>query len=132
MPNRIEGAFPDARYFSFQTFDASLRAVSFLRDAQIRPLGNASNPFSSVPPWESGDGGQQQQGRALYRLYLTKDGKWGFPNEMAATARDFALRGQVLVLLRLYGIDPRADTSRPELEPWAYAPPVRVSTRVLG
>lgn len=36
------------------------------------------------------------------------------------------------MLLRLYGIDPRADVSRPELEPWGYVPPARVSARVLG
>lgn len=69
---------------------------------------------------------------ALYRLYLTKDGSRGFPNELAAANRNFALRGQVVVLLRLYGIDPRADVSQPELEPWGYVPPTRVSARVLG
>ena len=69
---------------------------------------------------------------AFYRLYLTKDGRRGFPNELAATNRNFALRGSVVVLLRLYGIDPRADVSRPELEPWGYVPPARVSARVLG
>ena len=36
------------------------------------------------------------------------------------------------MLLRLYGIDPRADVSQPELEPWGYVPPTRVSARVLG
>jgi len=56
----------------------------------------------------------------------------GFPNELAAANRNFALGGLVVVLLRLYGIDPRADLSRPELEPWGYVPPVRVSARVLG
>ncbi len=56
----------------------------------------------------------------------------GFPNELAAADRNFALGGLVVVLLRLYGIDPRADLSRPELEPWGYVPPVRVSARVLG
>lgn len=55
---RIEGTFPAARYFAFETLDASLQPISYLRDADIRPLGNASNPFSSEPA----DLGRTQQG----------------------------------------------------------------------
>lgn len=58
-PNRIEGYFPAARYFSFETLDASLKLVSYLCDVDIRPLGNVSNPFSSV----LGDEGRTEQGQ---------------------------------------------------------------------
>lgn len=124
----IEGTFPETRYFSFQTYDSSLKPLSLLRDAKIKPVGNAPNPFATSPPVD----GHRQKNKPTYRLYLTKDGKHGFPNEMAATSNNFAIQGLTILVMRLYGIDPQADLSHPEWEPWGYVPPIRVSSRVMG
>ncbi len=125
----IEGTFPAARYFSFQTYDANSAPVAFVRDAQIVPLANKRNPFATPPPTGRAGGGLEQ---AHYRIYLTKDGKRGFPNELAVAKSNFALGGLTIVVLRLYGVDPRADWSNRELAPWGFVPPVRVSAKIMG
>jgi hypothetical protein len=123
---RIEGTFPAARYFAFETYDMALQPISFLRDARIRPLGNDGNPFAEVPTKEGKEG-------VYYRLFLTKDGKRGFPNEMAVAKSNFAVNGLALVVLRLYGVDPgAADFSLRKWEANGFVPPLRVSTKVMG
>lgn len=41
---RIDGRFPDARYFSFNSYDAALRPTDALADSDV--LTSAGNPFS--------------------------------------------------------------------------------------
>ena len=45
---RIDGAFPDARYFSYNAYDAALRPTDAIADAEISPNQGAVNPFVSV------------------------------------------------------------------------------------
>lgn len=44
---RIDGRFPDARYFSFNAYDLALRPTDAISDAEIAPAAGASNPFVS-------------------------------------------------------------------------------------
>lgn len=43
---RIHGRFPDARYFSFNVYDAALRPIDALADTEVLPDRGAQNPFS--------------------------------------------------------------------------------------
>lgn len=49
---RIDGRFPDARYFSFNSYDAALRPMDAIADTEVIPDRGALNPFSvnSVAP----------------------------------------------------------------------------------
>ena len=72
---RIEGEFPDARYFSVQAYDDTFSPINSLRDFEIEPaIGN--NPFAKKPATQLTSGGR-------YKIFLTKDGRRGLPNEMA-------------------------------------------------
>lgn len=42
---RIEGQFPHARYFSYNTYDALLRPTDVLTDYQLQPNEGSVNPF---------------------------------------------------------------------------------------
>ena len=42
---RIEGRYPNARYFSFNSYDAQLRQVDSLADFQLDPVEGSANPF---------------------------------------------------------------------------------------
>jgi hypothetical protein len=43
---RIDGRFPDARYFSFNSYDAALRPTDAIADIEVIPERGAQNPFS--------------------------------------------------------------------------------------
>ncbi len=43
---RIDGVYPDARYFSFNVYDPLLRPVDAVADYQIAPNVSGTNPFS--------------------------------------------------------------------------------------
>lgn len=43
---RINGRFPDARYFSFNSYDAALRPTDALADTDVLPADGAGNPFA--------------------------------------------------------------------------------------
>ena len=45
---RIDGVFPDARYFSYNAYDAALRPTDAIADAQISPRAGSVNPFVAV------------------------------------------------------------------------------------
>lgn len=126
----IEGTFPAARYFAYQTFDGNFSPVGFLRDAQIQPVTGERNPFAKGPKDDMKDAHSKND--VKYRIYLTKDGKRGFPNELAMAKSNFALGSLVIVVLRLYGVDSQAKFTHPELAPWGYVPPVQVSTKIMG
>lgn len=51
---RIDGAYPDARYFSFHAYDEAQRPVGSLADLEIAPNPGGSNPFAE-PGAEPGD-----------------------------------------------------------------------------
>jgi len=42
---RIDGRFPDARYFSFNSYDAALRPTDAIADIEIKPHQGETNPF---------------------------------------------------------------------------------------
>lgn len=42
---RIDGRFPDARYFSFNSYDAALRPTDALADTDVLPAPGTDNPF---------------------------------------------------------------------------------------
>lgn len=44
---RIDGQYPDARYFSFNVYDPALRPTDALADVEISPKNGRSNPFST-------------------------------------------------------------------------------------
>jgi len=126
----IEGTFPSARYFAYQTYDGNFSPVGFLRDAQIQPVTGERNSFAKGPQDDMNDAHGTKD--IKYRIYLTKDGKRGFPNELGVAKFNFALGSLVVVVLRLYGVDPRANVTHPELVPWGFVPPVQVSTKIMG
>src|SRR3546814_372179 len=43
---RIDGQYPDARYFSFNAYDPALRPIDGIADARIAPDAGSGNPFS--------------------------------------------------------------------------------------
>lgn len=45
---RIDGHYPDARYFSYNVYDPILRPTDAIADAQISPLPGGVNPFASA------------------------------------------------------------------------------------
>ncbi|HEX4917332.1 MAG TPA: hypothetical protein VFV43_05500 [Limnobacter sp.] len=42
---RIDGAYPQARYFSFNAYDAALRPTDAVADVELQPNPGSSNPF---------------------------------------------------------------------------------------
>lgn len=58
---RIDGRYPDARYFSFNAYDAAARPTDALADFELRPNAGSSNPF---------DAGQPQAKGGSYTAYL--------------------------------------------------------------
>ncbi len=126
----VEGTFPAARYFAYQTYDGNFSPVDFLRDAQIQPVMRERKSFAKGPQDDMKDAHRTKD--VKYRIYLTKDGKRGFPNELAMAKSNFALGSLVVVVLRLYGVDSQANMTHPELAPWGFVPPVQVSTKIMG
>jgi hypothetical protein len=43
---RIDGQYPDARYFSFNVYDPALRPIDGIADRDIEPAGGSVNPFT--------------------------------------------------------------------------------------
>lgn len=72
---RIRARFPYVRYFSFTTYDMRLQSVATLHDTLIKPA-TGKNPFL--------DPTTQEEEAGTYEVYITRDGRHGYPNEMAA------------------------------------------------
>ena len=51
----VEGRYPDARYFSYNSYDALFRPQSVITDFQIDPLVPGQNPFVSSNATPGGD-----------------------------------------------------------------------------
>jgi hypothetical protein len=99
---RIRGRFPYVRYFSFTTYDMRLQTVATLHDTQIKSAAG-KNPFLD-PTTQEGEAG-------TYEIYITKDGRHGYPNEMAAL-RPNATGVYGLMSMRLQLLDPRPGLDR--------------------
>lgn len=136
---RIEGDFPDIRYFSYQSYEIqSGQPIASLIDYEIEP-SNGINPFNDKPmdtldgqdhdeeednfgedgrntrKRKSNSGGREERKRyGRYQIHMTDTGARGVPNELAATTSKghhrCTGRGCVaLVILRLYAADPGQD-----------------------
>lgn len=99
---RIRARFPYVRYFSFTTYDMRLQTVATLHDTQITPA-SGKNPFLDPTAQEAEAG--------TYEIYITKDGRHGYPNEMAAL-RPNATGIYGLLSMRLQRVDPRPGLDR--------------------
>lgn len=99
---RIRGRYPYVRYFSFTVYDSGLQSVTTLHDKQIQPSWG-KNPFNDLSTTEADMGS--------YEIYLTKDGKRGYPNEMAALPPG-STSVYAFLALRLQLLDPRAGRDR--------------------
>ena len=99
---RIRGRYPYVRYFSFTAYDSRLQSVTTLHDTQIRP-SSGKNPFNDLTTTEADIGS--------YEIYLTKDGKRGYPNELAALPPG-STSVYALLVLRLQMLDPREGGDR--------------------
>lgn len=77
----IEGEFPDTRYFSVQTYDDSFSAVASLKDIDIEAYEGV-NPFAKKTNLQIRDG--------RFKIFLSKDGKRGFPNELPMVMGNFS------------------------------------------
>lgn len=99
---RIRARYPYVRYFSFTTYDMRLQTVATLHDTQIKPA-SGKNPFS--------DPTTEEEECGTYEIYITKDGKRGYPNEMAAL-RPNATGVYGLMSFRLQLADPRPGLDR--------------------
>ncbi len=108
---RIRGKYPYTRYFSYTIYDMRLQSVSTLHDAQIKPVWG-KNPFVDPSTTEADLGS--------YEIYITKDSRRGYPNEMAAL-RPGSTMPYALMSFRLQLLDPRkgADRSGKNRE-WGY------------
>ncbi|MGH7819862.1 MAG: hypothetical protein ACREQ9_08825, partial [Candidatus Binatia bacterium] len=61
---RIEGEVPDARYFSFHSYDAAARPIDGIADYEISPVGDGSDP-SKLPVAAVG---------TAYEIYVSRAG----------------------------------------------------------
>ncbi|MDX1669185.1 MAG: hypothetical protein R3194_07200, partial [Limnobacter sp.] len=52
---RIDGQYPDARYFSYNSYDAALRPTDAIADIEIDPAGQGNNPFTKKNGQPGGD-----------------------------------------------------------------------------
>lgn len=99
---RIRARFPYARYFSFTTYDLRLQSVAMLHDTLIKPA-KGKNPFLDPTAQEAEAG--------TFEVYITKDGRHGYPNEMAAL-RPNSTGVYGLLSMRLQLADPRPGLDR--------------------
>lgn len=99
---RIRARFPYVRYFSFTTYDMRLQSVATLHDTLIKP-DTGKNPFLDPTTQEAEAG--------TYEVYITKDGRHGYPNEMAAL-RPNSTGVFGLLSMRLQLVDPRPGLDR--------------------
>jgi hypothetical protein len=119
----IDGEFPAVRYFSYQSYDSNFNPMAAMYDREIRAY-NGTNPFAQAVRDPT------QNGR--YRLFVSKDGKRGFPNEFPAAGVDFADSAVAFVILRYYGVDPSADLTLTDLDLWGYTPPPTIAKATSG
>ena len=97
LPNtrlRIEGRYPQNRYFSFNVYDPLLRPSDALADAQIRPDADGQNPFAN-PLAAPGD---------RYTAYVEFSAKPENPAPNTLYAGAFVLGGQTLQQPLMTGI----------------------------
>lgn len=152
---RIEGEFPNIRYFSYQSYEIQTgQPIGSLIDYEIKP-SQGVNPFNenrNIPNHhrhhrhDDSEGEQEDEGYerhksksyGRYQVHITDNGERGVTNELAATSpwtergHNCPGRGCVaLVILRLYAAEPGQDAFHghsPGRE-WGYVPPPVVSVR---
>ncbi|GAB5035197.1 deoxyuridine 5-triphosphate nucleotidohydrolase [Nannochloropsis oceanica] len=108
---RITGTFPLVRYFSFQSYDSAGKPLSSLPDYQLQPQSSGGiNPFvtlsSSFHINNTSGSSSSSDCLGQFEIYVTADGKHGYPNELAALRDPSLFISTSTILYRLYGVDP--------------------------
>jgi hypothetical protein len=101
---RIDGRYPDARYFSYNAYDPLLRPVDAIADYELLPNAGGTNPFV-VAGSQSGD----------YTAYVDFGAKPEMPAPNTIYAGEMDVGGQALptpfvaaLIYRIYVADPDA------------------------
>ena len=79
---KIQGEFPNARYFSYNVYKTDRNSTASLFDTQIKPEVCSTNPFKSVPLENSTDNKQDAKiNKNLYTLFVVPESNSEFDSE---------------------------------------------------
>jgi len=79
---KIQGEFPNARYFSYNVYKTDRNSTASLFDTQIKPEVCSINPFKSVPLENSTDNKQDAKiNKNLYTLFVVPESNSEFDSE---------------------------------------------------
>jgi hypothetical protein len=103
---RIDGRYPDARYFSYNAYDPLLRPVDAIADQELLPNAGSANPYAGT-----GEAGGD------YTAYVDFGAKPEMPAPNTIYAGEMDAGGQALptpfvaaIIYRIYVADPQAGT----------------------